>query len=63
MLYTWKVTAPAVDEHDAAVVADVLEQTLLDERNDPDEPLLVTVQPASQLEAAAWRAANPASRP
>jgi hypothetical protein len=44
--YRWTVDAQAHDDTDAAIVSDLLEATLRDERgNDPDEVVDVTYRP------------------
>lgn len=44
-LYAWRVVADAVDETDAAIVAEVLAGAVRDERNDPAELVDVTFAP------------------
>lgn len=42
MRFEWRVRADAADETDAAIVAEVLEGAIRDERNNPDEPVSTT---------------------
>lgn len=47
--FRWIVVADAVDETDAAIVAEVLAGAVRDERNDPAEPVDVTFGPVDPV--------------
>jgi hypothetical protein len=46
-LYRFEIQTPCADETDALILADLLDSTIRDERNDPDVPVDVTFRPVT----------------